>query len=422
MEKWLNDILKDNTLVDNQNYSIDDGVFKNHRLERSIILKNKKKGQKNRVENNNNELWKFLNTVNRDIGKVLAENREKAIVLFNDKEYEHNTDDEFIQIQGIDSRNFTLKTGNLIGYIKYGDYELKISSRFGDLFLREIIADADGFLELSDLEGSRNSNGYEWLLIYLWKIKLKKAFRLGLPKVYKSHVDTLTKVKGNIDIVDYTLNSQKGRYRCNYREHSYDNIQARLIEAAISKVKGHSFSGDLQAMERAFKTAINGKKSKLRDFMKVPYFSNPFYSEYNAVIDLSLLLLKEELSDFGEKSNTNAFLFDISMLFEYYIRKILIKNGFFLYGKFSKNKKITTGSFSSYKRKLEPDLVLDCNGKLIILDVKYKVYDFNFGVSREDIFQIHTYVGQYGNSEEVICCGFVYPLSADMNLLKVLII
>ena len=104
--------------------------------------------------------------------------------LFNDSEYEHNTDDTLLRVSGVNVANFTLTTGNLIGFIKQGDYSLKISSRFGDNFLRFIIADADGFLELENLGGQINGEGYEWLLAYLWNIKFKRAYRLGLPKTY----------------------------------------------------------------------------------------------------------------------------------------------------------------------------------------------------------------------------------------------
>ena len=45
-----------------------------------------------------------------------------------------------------------------------------------------IIADADGFLEMEDYGGEEKGD-YEWLLVYLWLIKLKRAYRLGLPSI-----------------------------------------------------------------------------------------------------------------------------------------------------------------------------------------------------------------------------------------------
>jgi 5-methylcytosine-specific restriction enzyme subunit McrC len=51
-------------------------------------------------------------------------------------------------------------------------------------------------------------------LIYLWKVKMKKAYRLGLPKKYVSKQENLNTIRGNIDSVDYFLNGRNtGRYK-----------------------------------------------------------------------------------------------------------------------------------------------------------------------------------------------------------------
>lgn len=59
---------------------------------------------------------------------------------------------------------------------------------------------------------------------------------------------------------------------------------------------------------------------------------------------------------------------------------------------------------------------------LYVFDVKYKAFDPQFGVKREDLFQLHTYIGQYGNGTSIKGCGFVYPISeerwASLNLDK----
>ena len=409
---WLFDILKDNTLVDNQTYQANKSIFTNLRLKDSIKLLKRKGRQWKYAYNDQEKLWAFLNLTNRKINEALQNKEGSSLVLFNSKDYEHNTADKFIDVAGTDCNNFTLKTGNLIGYIKDGDYSLKISSRFGDNFLRQIIADADGFLELENYGGANTSQGYEWLLIYLWKIKLKKAYRLGLPKNYISKSERLNKVRGRIDTLAYFINGYEGKYNCNYREHSYDNSTTRLIAAVFNKLKNNEFTTDINQLKNAFTIATNGQTSKKIDLFNTPHFSNPFYSDYNDVIDLSKLILKEQLADFGESSENSAFFFDISMLFEYYIRKQIQNNGIKLENKFEKKLQIPSG-VSSYKRKLIPDIVIDHNNSLYIFDVKYKSFDFRFGVNREDLFQIHTYIGQYGNDARVKSCGFIYPVSEE---------
>ena len=163
------------------------------------FLKTKTKGQWTNTKNDESTIWHFLNSVSRDVENELSNNLANTLILFNDREYEHNTDDGFITINGTDSRNFTLNTGNLIGFVKRGEYSLKVGSRFGDAFLRYIIADADGFLEMENIGGENNTEGYEWLLAYLWNIKLKKAYRLGIPKTYITKKERNSRIRGTID-------------------------------------------------------------------------------------------------------------------------------------------------------------------------------------------------------------------------------
>jgi len=411
MNKWLYDILKDNTLVDNQLYQADNGIFKNNRFQESISLESRKHRKRTYSHNNEHEIWRFLNETNREIQKLIRTNKQNSLVLFNSKDYEHNSGDNFIEVNGVDCMNFTLKTGNIIGYLKKGDYALKISSRFGDNFLKFIISDADGFQEIEDYGGSEKEQGYEWLLIYLWKTKVRKAYRLGLPKTYKTQRKELSRLRGNLNPVHYfTMGKDIGIYDCRYREHSYNNEATRLIAATFQKIGKHELLNDCTLIKNAFYTAIEGDRLSKSELYRTKHFTNPFYKDYNEVIDLSKLILRDQLSDFGEQSDTNAFFFDVSMLFEYFIKKLLKSAGYFLNSKFENRLEIPTGGYS-YRRKLEPDIVINHKGKGFLFDVKYKSFDFVYGASREDLFQLHTYTGQYGSEMEIKACGFIYPIS-----------
>lgn len=409
MNKWLYDILRDSTLVDNQVYQADNGIFKNSRLQ-DFQLNKRGKGEWFNHKNNEQAIWSFLNKTSREIQKLFLTNKNKALVLFNEKEYEHNSEDNFIDVQGTDCRNFTLKTGNIIGYLQKGDYAIKISSRLGDNFLKFIISDAEGFLEIENYGGHDKDNGYEWLLIYLWKTKLRKAFRLGLPKKYITQRQHLTRLRGNLNPIHYFIVGEKnGTYDCEYREHSYNNEITKLIAATFKKVGHHEFLLDIPLIKNAFYTAADRNGLNRKELYKAAHFTNPFYKEYNDVIDLSKLILRDELSDFGEKSDSSAFFFDVSMLFEYFVRKLFKRAGYVLNNKFENRAEIPTGGYN-YKRKLEPDIVFTHKGKQFIFDVKYKSFDFVYGANREDLFQLHTYIGQYGNEIDTKACGFIYPI------------
>ena len=115
-------------LLDNQSYVFDGSIVKNGRLPSGTVVFDEAPGRRTRPEHFENEIWHFLNSVSRDVEKTLNDNIADALILFNDEDYEHNTDGGFIGVTGTDARNFTLNTSNLIGFVKRGDYSLKISS------------------------------------------------------------------------------------------------------------------------------------------------------------------------------------------------------------------------------------------------------------------------------------------------------
>lgn len=414
MEEWLFNIIQNGTLVDNQSYRVNDGVLTNHRFLQPIQLHSREYRKKGTVWNDESAIWHFLYSVSRDVEKTLKDNIADGPILFNDGDYEHNTDDGFIGVTGTDARNFNLNTGNLIGFVKRGDYSLKISSRFGDAFLRYIIADADGFLELENIGGESHGDGYEWLLAYLWNIKFKKAYRLGLPKTYITKNDRISRVRGTIDAVDYFRNKTSGKYLCSYREHSYDSPATSLFIKAYQAVEHYSFCRRTRNIYNAFLTANQGVKRSRQEILRTLYFTNPFYNDYNVLIDLSKQVISRQGADFDSQHDSSTFFFDISMLFEYFIRKLITRDGIRLQSKFEQRYEIPTGALlGSYRRKLEPDLVFESDGGLYVFDVKYKAFDPHCGVKREDLFQLHTYIGQYGNRAPIKGCGFVYPISKE---------
>lgn len=253
------------------------------------------------------------------------------------------------------------------------------------------------------------SGGYEWLLVYLWLVKLKKAFRLGLPKAYATRKESLTQVRGRLDPVDYFLNQQRARYSCTYREHSYDNDTTRLIARTLQHLDFHDFLSESHVLNQTFQIATQGRRSTLQDLLATLPVRNPYYADYNPVITLSKQILRDELSDFGDQSETSAFFFDVSMLFEYFVRKLLKRAKVTFHPKNDRQWRIPSG-LQHGQRKLIPDLVFDLKLATYVFDVKYKSFDFTYGVSREDLFQLHTYIGQVSNEHKVAGCGFIYPI------------
>lgn len=358
------------------------------------------------------DVWSALLKISHAYSKGKMSAIKRSLVLFNEAEYAHNTDDGLIELTGYDAKNFELSTGNLIGYVKQDKLTLNISSRFGDDFLKYIIADADGFLEVENSSGKGQDDDYQWLLAYLWNIKLKCAYRLGLPKLYASQQERLSKVRGKLDSIDFYKNQGTGKYLCTYREHSYTNPAITLFMEAYKVINHYSFSQQNRGIYNALQVANQGIKRSRLELLNTKYFTNPFYNDYNLLIDLSKKIISSKGMGFSDEQETNAFLFDVSMLFEYFIRKLLIRGGFSLRGK-QRELAIPALGVSKVTHQLEPDLVIDANNGVFIFDVKYKNFSSQLGVRREDLFQLHTYIGQYANQSKVLGCGFIYPLTEE---------
>lgn len=274
-----------------------------------------------------------------------------------------------------------------------------------------MIANTSGFLELENFGAIDKDLGLgEWILIYYWKIQLKKAFSLGLYKTYQKKNENLSTIRGSIDINAYLKKSYfDGKTLCNFKEHSYDNDLNRVINLALKKVFKSKYQGivsDIYGIKNAF-DALNLDKININQVEK-QHISNPYFKKYNHVFDLSKKILKNEFANVGEEnSNFSAFLFDVSLLFEHHIRKIL-KQKFTL---FPKNKIEFYLPNGIYENKIFPDVIIDFgNNKIGVYDVKYKHFNGIDGVNREDRFQITSYVATHLAEYEVIECGIIYPL------------
>lgn len=352
--------------------------------------------------------------------KFIAEN----LFLINSKEYEHNTNDSLIEYvpSVLNSINQAkINTGNLVGYVtkKYKDtqYSINVTSRFGDIFLKHLIASTDGFIEIPNTGDTEKSGMAEWLLVFLWKVKLKNAYRLGLPKEYTTRNTKSVSFRGNLRINSIISNPAFiPPYICEYREHSYDNSITQLVANTFRFIRNKEIISECNKLKQDFITATEGKRISVNEMLNFKAIKNPYYNEYNKVADLSKRIIKREMADFAnQKDNFSAFFFDVSMLFEHFIRKVLIRKGYVLEEKNHEQYTIPSGGFyNNGERKLFPDIVIkNDDGSVDLYDVKYKRYDFTYGVSREDLFQINTYLGQVSNYARINKFGFIFPMEEN---------
>ena len=345
----------------------------------------------------------------------------KQNLYFFGENYEHNTTDDLLKVLGWNDDNYIIETGNLVGFISTEEFNLDITSRFGDNFLRYLLHYSDGFLELSDAGHVGFQGLNEWVLINLWKKTLMQAYRLGLPKQYIPQHEKQFTIRGSVDVLDYAINKGKdGKILCHFYQHDYNNSVTQIIAHTFSKLGNKPMLRDCLQLRNAFENCVAGKKVSLDACLRTKPITNPYYAEYNKVIWLSKKILMRQcgnLKDSGDASS--SFLFDMSMLFEYFIRKVLLEGGLSLFPKNDGSMTISRGLGKNDDRHLYPDIIIDrgedCEGKrwIDVYDVKYKYFNTEKGIKREDLFQLHTYVSYLSNDYRIRSCGIIYPQEGE---------
>jgi len=346
------------------------------------------------------------------IGKIYEIlNSSKPTIFGFGEEFELNYEEVF-KYEGYNFDTLRLYTNNIVGTIIYDGFRIDIGSRFGDNFLKYMIASSEGFLEFENFGNlDKNVGIAEWLLIYYWKIKLKSAFRLGLYKTYKEKNEELSSIRGRIDFNSLHKFKLKAKLNCYYREHSYINEINETIKRALVKVSKSEhyskFIKDITPIKRTYfdLVSLNIALSNLKN----KKILNPFYMPYQEVYRLSLQILENQFFNFSNNSKFNALLFDISLLFEHFTRKLLIHNGFILN---EKNKKEFTIPDGKKYRNIYPDIIIyHPDNTVSVYDVKYK--RFKDEIKREDRFQITSYAALISSKYNIRECGIIYPIESS---------
>ena len=138
-----------------------------------------------------------------------------------------------------------IKTGNLMGFIGYGNTQISITSRFAknndtkdDYFLHYLLQKVL-CLNIFDLKYSAASFGEFDLLLYMFPALLKKAFAQGLVRKYKTFKNNDANIKGVVDVTRHIQNNIpfNGRVAYNNRNYTTDNSMTELIRHTIELIK-----------------------------------------------------------------------------------------------------------------------------------------------------------------------------------------
>ena len=326
--------------------------------------------------------------------------REDRIFIFpNDLQYSPDLDKDQKIFETVNQK---IKTGNVIGFLGYGQERLTISSRFSDEsndhFLHYLLQKVLHInLTSLDVALSREDKLYQ-LLMYLFPKYLHAALRKGLYKEYQRFFHNDSHVKGVLDVGNHLKKNLPFMGNIAYitREFTYDNPLMQLIRHTIEYIKNQKSFGVLLDSNRENMTEITrvtpayklSDRAKIIRMNKTKPIRHAYFREYRKLQELCLMILSREKHGLGLQSRrVHGILFDVSWLWEEYVYTLLPKG--FIHPR-NKDKTDGISVFSGGKRKVYPDFY-DRERK-IVLDAKYKKLEFTEkGINREDLFQLISY-------------------------------
>ena len=302
----------------------------------------------------------------------------------------------------LETVNQEIKTGNVIGFLGYGQERLTISSRFSeesnDHFLHYLLQKVLN-INLTSLDvGLSPEDKLYQLLVYLFPKYLQAALRKGLYKEYQRFSHNDSHVKGVIDVGNHLKRNVPftGNIAYTTREFTYDNPLMQLIRHTIEYIETQKSFGALLDNNRETMAEVTrvtpsyklADRAKFIRINKTKPLRHAYFREYRKLQELCLMILNREKHGLGyQEKKIHGILFDVSWLWEEYVYTWLPKG--FLHPR-NKEKKGGILVFSDGKRKVYPDFY-DRERK-IVLDAKYKKLEFTEkGINREDLFQLISY-------------------------------
>lgn len=298
--------------------------------------------------------------------------------------------------------NQEIKTGNVIGFLGYGQERLTISSRFSDgsndHFLHYLLQKVLN-INLTSLDvGLSPEDKLYQLLIYLFPKYLQAALRKGLYKEYQRFFHNDSHVKGVLDVGNHLKKNLPfmGNIAYTTREFTYDNPLMQLIRHTIEYIKNQKSFGVLLDSNRENMTEITrvtpayklANRAKIIIMNKIKPIRHAYFREYRKLQELCLMILSREKHGLVPQAQmVHGILFDVAWLWEEYVHTLLPKG--FIH---PRNKDKTNGIsvFSVGKRKVYPDFY--DRERNTVLDAKYKKLEFTErGINREDLFQLISY-------------------------------
>ena len=321
-------------------------------------------------------------------------------------------------------------SSHYIGRYSHEGYAIIINPRFGNIFNYLVSYASNIYIPYGESEISFNSqNNSYWLIALLWKAMLNRALTTGqIPKEYITVTKNQKNYHGRLTIAKHIRANlcDATRFYCSYKKLSMDNTINRVIRSIyiILKSKGlSSLVAEFEAYDKYLcSMGVGAEVVDIHEIDDIRY--TRLSAPYKPVMELSRTILANHKAESSNDKSVNSdvsYFIDIADLWEMYLLKLLQNNLPSDYYVYSPNTGFGDSLLEGGMREIRPDIIIEKNGRvLMIIDAKYKDYtQFGksalFGVNREDLYQMTTYLHHYGKEDQSIIGLFTspFPCSED---------
>ena len=262
-------------------------------------------------------------------------------------------------------------------------------------------------------------NLYE-IFINMYLQEVRQLVKRGIKSAYVTQEDNLKYYKGKLLINQQirTNLAHRERFYVTYDEFHPNRAENRLVKATLLKLQKLTSSAENAKEINQLLTAFEMVEPSLnyqKDFSRVTIDRNT--KDYEMLIQWSkVFLMNKSFTTFSGDSTSRALLFPMESVYESYvaqqIRKIFCPDGW----------EVSSQDKGHYlfvepKRQfaLRPDIVLEMDGRTVIMDTKWKSLvnneRINYGISQADMYQMYAYSKKYKTSE----IWLLYPVNDDMR-------
>lgn len=339
--------------------------------------------------------------------KTLGQLEREGVFVFPEfiDKAEDLTRDQII----LQSVNDSYRSGNVMGFLGYGDERLIIESRFSseeeDYFSEYLLNRVLNFPNIVDLKsGVDQSNRLFNFLLFVFPYYLKTAMRKGLFKRYVRNRYNDGNVKGRIDIARHIKQNTPfiGNVAYSQREFSYDNSLTELVRHTIEFIKRKPYGGHLlvrvkdevKLVVEATPTYELYDRQRVIEANKKNAIRHAYFREYLALQRLCLLILQHQKHQIGSGSRQiYGVLFDGAWLWEEYVNSLI---GDAFYHPMNKRSKGAQWLFAKNNGgnigQIYPDFISRNNESRIIADAKYKPIG---NIGNRDYLQVLAYMFRF---------------------------